>query len=233
MSWKILRLSLLGSLLLVLCTFFLYRGTNWPLGIQGIEAAGAFLLLLVTNLVLFFPTRKTADLNSFHQKSVTLGLLVGLLWAAEIGMNNILQPGLPTRDILDDLFWALIALIIVAASTRYAYRTREIRIGIKVGFWSGLSSGAVACLTALFFVVAGMQFLLQDPLNRAEWSVRGATSGTADMATYFAYQTLAGGLLHLVVLGAIMGVVLGIAGGVLGKFGNFAGKKMTAKSALL
>jgi hypothetical protein len=115
MSWKILRISLLGSLLLVLWTFFLYRGTNWPLGVQGIEAVGAFVLLLAMNLTLFLLKRKAADLNFFHQKSVTLGLLAGLLWTVEIGMNNILQPGLPLRDILDDLFWAVIALIIVGA----------------------------------------------------------------------------------------------------------------------
>lgn len=233
MSWKILRISLLGSLLLVLWTFFLYRGTNWPLGVQGIEAVGAFVLLLAINLSLFLPKRKTADLNFFHQKSVTLGLLTGLLWTIEIGMNNILQPGLPLRDILDDLFWAVIALIIVGASARYAYRTNEIRIGMKVGFWSGLSSGAVACLTGLFLVVAGMQFLLHDPLNNAEWSARGATSGAPNMATYFAYQTLAGALLHLVVLGAVMGIVLGLVGGAFGKLGNFIGKKVTTKSALL
>ncbi len=53
------------------------------------------------------------------------------------------------------------------------------------------------------------------------------------MATYFAYQTLAGALLHLVVLGAILGLILGLVGGALGKLGNFIGKKMAAKSALL
>lgn len=225
MSWNILRTSLLGSLLLVPCMFFLYRGTNWPLGAQGIDAVGAFVLLLAINLILFLPKRKTAGLDIFHQKSVTSGLLAGLLWTIEISMNNILQPGLPLRDILDDLFWAVVALIIVGISIRYAYQTNEIRIGIKMGFWSGFSSGAVACLTGLLFVVVGMQFLLHDPLNSAEWSARGATSGVPNMATYFAYQTLAGALLHLVVLGAIMGIILGLIGGVLGKLGNFIGKR--------
>lgn len=232
MSWKILRISLLVSLLLVLCTFFLYRGTNWPLGVQGMEAGGAFALLFALNLIFFLQKRRTADLNRYHQESVTLGLFIGLLWTAEISMNNILQPGLPTRDILDDLFWAAIAFIILMASIRYAYRTNEIQCGIKVGFWGGLSSGAVACLTALLFIVGGMQLLLHDPLNTAEWSARGATSGTSNMAVYFAYQTLAGALLHLVVLGAMMGIVLGLVGGVLGRVGNYIGKKMTAKAAL-
>src|SRR5436305_5491199 len=179
MSWKLLRMSLLVSLLLVLCTFFLYRGTNWPLGVEGMEAGGAFALLFALNLTFFLKKRRTADLNGYHQKSVLLGLVVGLLWTAEISMNNILQPGLPTRDILDDLFWAAIAFIILLASIHYAYRTNDMQCGIKVGFWSGLSSGAIACLTGLFFVVVGMPLLLRDPLNSAEWSARGATSGTS------------------------------------------------------
>jgi hypothetical protein len=37
------------------------------------------------------------------------------------------------------------------------------------------------------------------------------------MVVYFAYQTLAGAVLHLVVLGIIMGLLLGGVGGVLGR----------------
>jgi hypothetical protein len=233
MSNKILNISLLGSLFLVLCIFFLYRGENWPLGIQGIEAFGAFALLLVINVALFLHSRSTPHRKTSHQKSVLLGLLTGLLWTAEISMNNILMPGLPARDILDNLFWAAIALIILIASIQCAYQVNNIRTGMKVGFWSGLSSGAVACLTGLLFIVVGMPLLLHDPLNMVEWSARGATSGTPNMAVYFAYQTLAGALLHLVVLGAMMGIVLGLLGGVLGKVGYFLEKRMTAKNILI
>ncbi|GHO55090.1 hypothetical protein KSB_35650 [Ktedonobacter robiniae] len=158
-----------------------------------------------------------------------MGLGAGLFWTAEISMNNILMFGLPLRDILDDLFWAVIALIILGASLQWTYKTNDIHIGMNVGFWSGLSSGAIACLTGLIFVVFGMPLLLHDPLNLAEWSARGATSGAPNMAVYFAYQTLAGALGHLVVLGAMMGLVLGLLGGALGKVGYVLRKKLRAK----
>ncbi|HET8840088.1 MAG TPA: hypothetical protein VFN35_01415 [Ktedonobacteraceae bacterium] len=233
MSSKILSMSLLGSLFLVLSIFFLYRGENWPLGVQGIEALGAFVLLLIINGMLFLYNRISSHRNATYQKSVLLGLFTGLLWVTEISINNILMPGLPARDILDDFFWAAIALIILSASILCAYQTNNIRIGLKVGFWSGFGSGAVACLTGLLLVVVGIQLLLRDPLNRIEWSARGATSETPGMAVYFAYQTLAGALLHLVVLGAIMGIVLGLLGGILGKVGAVLEKRMTAKNALI
>ena len=38
-----------------------------------------------------------------------------------------------------------------------------------------------------------------------------------DMASYFAYQTFAGAIMHLIILGIIMGLLLGILGGLTGK----------------
>lgn len=227
MSNHILRLTLLASLLLVVSIFFLYRGTGWPLGVQGSEALIACALLLAVTIALFLYRRRTWHTDSIYQRSVQAGLVIGLLWTAEISMNNILAPELPLRDILDDLFWAAVALAILIVSVYYAYQTNSILIGIKVGFWSGLSSGAVACLTALLFIVVGMYFILHDPLNIQEWSAVAATSGTPSMAVYFAYQTLAGALLHLIALGAIMGVLLGLVGGVIGKVGSVLVKKRT------
>ena len=46
--------------------------------------------------------------------------------------------------------------------------------------------------------------------------MRGATSGAPDLPTYLAYETLAGALGHLLVLGIGAGVLLGGLGGVLG-----------------
>ena len=41
--------------------------------------------------------------------------------------------------------------------------------------------------------------------------------GLEGMNVYFAYQTFAGGIMHLVILGAIMGLLLGIIGGFTGR----------------
>ena len=73
----------------------------------------------------------------------------------------------------------------------------------------------------LAVVVFGMPWLLQDPLNLAEWSVRQANT-PATMAAYFAYETFAGAFLHLIVLGIIMGALLGIVGGVGGRIAGMA-----------
>ena len=50
----------------------------------------------------------------------------------------------------------------------------------------------------------------------AEWAERGAESGAPTMAAYFAFETLAGALLHLVGLGLIMGILLGAGGALVG-----------------
>jgi hypothetical protein len=42
------------------------------------------------------------------------------------------------------------------------------------------------------------------------------------MASYFAYETFAGAFLHLTVLGIGMGALLGVVGGVVGKFAKTA-----------
>lgn len=142
---------------------------------------------------------------------------MGLLWAVEIGINNLVAPPLPERDIIDNLFWAAIAILIFLGSLTAAYRARRFRSGAIFGFWSGLVSGAVACSMALAVIVFGMRFLQRDPLNLAEWAARSTSEVAPSMAAYFAFQTLAGALMHLVVLGMGMGVLLGVVGGAVGR----------------
>ena len=97
--------------------------------------------------------------------------------------------------------------------------------GIKSGFWSGVASGSIACFTALIFVVFGMKYLLMDPVNIKEWNDIKATENSPGMDVYFAYQTFAGAIMHLTILGAIMGLLLGIVGGFLGKTLHFLKNK--------
>ena len=129
---------------------------------------------------------------------------------------------MPGRDHIDNAFWAFIAIGILIASVVAAYSSGRLKNGIAVGTWSGFVSGAVACLTGLALDVFGMSLLLRDPVNLAEWANRAKGSTAPTMASYFAYETLAGALLHLVVLGVGMGLVLGVAGGTLGKLAKRA-----------
>lgn len=151
-------------------------------------------------------------------------MLLGLFWITEISINNFVAPPLPVRDIIDDVFWALIALSILAFAVSCAYRMERITTGIEVGIWSGFVSGSLACCMALSVIIFGMRFITHDPLNIAEWAVRGADSHAPSMAAYFAFETFAGAFLHLIVMGIAMGGLLGIVGGAIGKGARLAGR---------
>ncbi len=186
----------------------------------SLEAAGAgFAVVLAALAAAWLITRaaRRAETPAALDKTTRLGLLLGLLWMIEIGVNNALAPPQPARDLTDDVFWALVALGILIVSVGAAYRSGRLKDGVAAGAWSGFVSGAVACVTALALIVFGMRLLLSDPVNLAEWSSRAKGSAAPTMASYFAYETLAGALLHLVALGVGMGLVLGLIGGILGK----------------
>jgi len=61
-----------------------------------------------------------------------------------------------------------------------------------------------------------MKYILMDPLNLKEWTDIKATENSPGIDVFFAYQTVAGAIMHLFILGALMGLFLGIIGGILG-----------------
>lgn len=212
---RILIITLVLSISQVITIFFMYRPSTWPVGKEAESCLLALILLTATTLLLWILKDKFSDDD--QKRNVAIGLCYGLLWTFEIGINNLVRPGLPLRDIIDNIFWAIIALLILITAFRDAYRKNNILSGIKSGFWTGFSSGAVACLSALILIVFGMKFILLDPLNIREWNDLKATENSPGMDVYFAYQSFAGALMHLIILGAIMGLLLGFAGGVSGK----------------
>lgn len=215
-----LKTLLISSAVLISLIFLLDRGLNWPVGLEGLECLVSFIVVIVS---IFLIKKFQIQLSDFlSQKNIIFGIYIGLLWTIEIGMNNIIQPRLPLRDNLDDIFWAIIACFIFCLAIKDSFETNKISKGIKAGFVSGFSSGAVACATALILIAFGMHLLLTDQVNIAEWKNLNNQNQYPNMAVYFAYQTMAGAMLHLVVLGAIMGLLLGIIGGLLGKlFSSF------------
>lgn len=211
---------------ILLCTLLLSAilvpaiALNYGYDASSRIAAGlgfAVLLAVLGATWLITRTTRQGEARTALDKITLLGLVLGLVWVIEITFNNALVPPLPARDIIDNVFWALIAMGIVIASAAAAYRSGRLSHGIAVGTWSGFVSGVVACGAGLFLVVFGMSLLLSDPLNLAEWSNRAKDSTAPTIASYLAYETLAGAFLHLVVLGIGMGFVLGVIGGTLGK----------------
>jgi hypothetical protein len=192
---------------------------NYTYNAFSLTAAGiGFAVLLAAFGATWLITRATrqGEAPTTLDGITLLGLVLGLVWMIEIGINNVVAPPLPARDVIDNLFWALIALVILVASVMAAYRSGRLRAGVVAGTWSGFVSGVVACGTGLALVVFGMSLLVSDPASLAEWSSRAKGSTAPTMAAYFAYETFAGAFLHLVVLGVGMGFVLGAIGGILG-----------------
>jgi hypothetical protein len=221
-SNNILRISMVLCIILIIAIYFSYRPYSWP---TGLEALGCLVsIILMTTALLVFWLLGVKIINDIQKRNVALGLGFGLLWTIEISINNLIRPGLPLRDNIDNIFWAIIALLILIAAIRDAYQTNKFLYGVKSGFWSGIASGAVACLTALIFIVFGMKYLLMDPVNIKEWTDIKATQNSPGMDVYFAYQTFSGAIMHLFVLGAIMGLLLGSIGGLIGKALNISKK---------
>ncbi len=182
------------------------------------SGVGILILLAIAGLLWLYRNRASPIMASAERNSVILfGLILGLLWVVEIGINNFIAPPLPARDIIDNIFWAAIAVSILVFSTIYAYQKASLLRGVEAGVWSGFVSGLLACLMALLVVVFGMHFILRDPLNIAEWAGRGAGIQTPRMAAYFAFETFAGAYGHLTLLGPVMGGLLGLVGGIIGK----------------
>ena len=187
--------------------------------LSTIESAGGVILLLVVTAVFWFFRNRTVLHNTKPVSDTTLilGIVLGLLWMVEISINNFITPPLPGRDIIDNIFWGLISVAILVYSVRSSFQDDSFLNGVKVGLWNGIISGLLACCMALLMIVFGMNFILHDPLNIAEWAANTGTTDASTMAAYFAFETFAGAFGHLVLIGAILSSLLGAFGGVIGK----------------
>jgi hypothetical protein len=167
-SKVLLKYCLIISSILVIIIYFPYRPFSWPV---GYEALGCLVSLVILSLSIFLLWAfRNKSILTEEQKNISLGLTIGLLWTIEIGVNNLIHPMLPLRDVIDDIFWAEIALIILFFASAEAYEKRKISAGFISGFWTGTGSGVIACLTALVLIVFGMKFIISDPLNTKEWA---------------------------------------------------------------
>ncbi|HWB25648.1 MAG TPA: hypothetical protein VG738_09220 [Chitinophagaceae bacterium] len=226
---SILKNILVASLVMVVLAYGLYAAPWKPFGLQAAACLAA--AICIAGAVVVVARLRKPLLVPPARNDVSAGLYTGLLWTVEIGMNNIIQPELPLRDTLDDCFWAVIALVILYLAIRRAMQSGKLMAGIYSGFITGLATGAVACTTGLLLVCFGMHLLTTDPANIAEWADIGIKSGYPGIAEYFAFQTMAGALLHLIALGVVMGALLGMIGGCTGWLGGLISSKKNYKRA--
>jgi hypothetical protein len=212
---NLIKIILFLCLILSTSIFFMYRPIRWPFGFEAIICFASSILFFL--LLVAFRRLETKFIDNQQKTNIIFGLSVGLLWTIEISINNFIQPGLSNRDIIDNVFWGIISLILLIKIIGDAYHSGKIISGIKTGLWTGFSSGLVACMTALLLIVFYIKFIIKDPLNVKEWRDMRGVSYSKDMAVYFAYQTYAGAILHLYILGLLFGLIFGILGGFIGK----------------
>jgi len=130
-SNNILRIILVLCVFLIVAVWAMYKPFAWPF---GKEAAFCLLsVVLISTLVVILCTKKIVKISERQEKNVVLGLSFGLLWTIEISMNNFIRPGLPLRDILDNIFWAVIALAILIAAVNESYHSDKFVDGLKSG----------------------------------------------------------------------------------------------------
>jgi len=213
--------GLFAAALLLRLVFLRYPQGDFPGGMNA-GRTGWLVLVIFAALaaaLFWYDTRpRTAERTADRNVGILLGVLCGCLWVLEISFNNFADLRLSTasaRLFVDDGTWATVGVSILAAALWRA-RRGTFGAGLAVGFWSGLVSGLIACLMGLLLAVLWMPALLRDPLNVAEYGAR-VPNRTPGMAAYFAYETAAGAVGHLLVLGVAMGLLLGALGGALGR----------------
>jgi hypothetical protein len=174
-------------------------------------------LLITGGLIVAGLGTRTIEDDHTARTGIAIGVITGAVWVAEESYNLIFTAPIPERDLVDDLLLALIALVILISAFVRAFRTRQVRHGVRLGLWSGAVSGMIACLAAEIFIVFFIHLLTQDPASVQEWADQGSGSGAPTIETYWAYASLKGALLlHLVLVGPVMGGVLGALGGAIG-----------------
>jgi len=142
--------------------------------LTGLESGGGFLCCWRQPWPYGSPAASGAPERLYPRWScILIGLVLGLLWAIEIGINNFIAPPLPARDIITSLLgshracdpWPL-------ALWRARQTGQPACVPLKPGPGGGFASGLVACLAALAMIVFRHGFITSDPLNLAEWSGR-------------------------------------------------------------
>jgi len=145
-----------------------------------------------------------------RRDGVRWGVLFGALWVVEMVVANVGYGW--GRWAVVPYFAATwsVWLLTAYAGARAARRHRQVWVGTLVGTWSGLVSGLIGLITMQALALTEMPLLLLDPQNLAEFR------GAGDLAAAIAGDFLAGGIIHLVVIGLVVGSGLASIGAAVG-----------------
>ena len=91
-----------------------------------IESGLGFLLLVtIAGLLWLYRNRLSQHTDSPNKNCLILfGVFLGMLWNIEISINNFIAPPLPGRDIIDNVYWAIIAASILIVSIINTYQKK-------------------------------------------------------------------------------------------------------------
>jgi len=151
------------------------------------------------------------------QDGVMLGLIIAVVWAANILVTHFLltnaeKPTLGT--LLVTITFLSIFVLVLGRSGYSAYQTRQIGTGIRIGLWSGLIAGVFTTMLILFMLSVSIDFLLQR-MNDGEIQAF-LHSGIHDKTAWFFWEEFSGSMGYLVT-NLFVGGVTGLIGGLIGK----------------
>src|SRR5271166_6195711 len=113
--------------------------------------------------------------------SLIFGLLIGAMWMGEVLLGNLGGTSIfgNLRDFHPRVYalgaccaWSAVGLTGIGGFVA-AHRSSSIGLGVRVGIWGGLISGAITFVTLVTVVVLFHDAMMKDPSNVHEFA-RGA-----------------------------------------------------------
>lgn len=146
--------------------------------------------------------------------SVTFGLLIGVIWMAEICLANLVPAA---RHVAEWCALAAVAITMIAGYVA-ARESGSIVMALRVGVWSGLLSGGMLCVTGIGIVVLFHGVMMRDPSSIHEFALHAHRAPTQGELSRFLYDDMVGGALNHLWLGPLLGLTVGAAGALAGKY---------------
>jgi hypothetical protein len=158
--------------------------------------------------------------------SILFGLLIGTMWMGEVLLGNLGGTSVfgCLRDVHPRVFVLAPAFALAAVAAMLfggmlaAYRLNSIPAALRVSVWSGLLSGCMVLLAVMAITLLFHDAMMGDSSNIHEFG-RGAhhLPTHAELSSFLYADALGGGLNHLWI-GPLLGVTVGAAGAIFGKW---------------